>query len=314
MQLASSKMIMLTVAACLLPGLIVEALLVSVPGVLLNMGAALITAFVTERLCLLMRGRRPPLAETDPSALVTALILAAALPPGATAAVACATLVALALGKHAYGGLGNNVFNPAMVGYAVVLVSFPAGLADWPVPLFAGTERIDADALTGATALTAFKYRGAATVDGIWTQANGFGLLGSYGYEWVSVAFFLGGCLLFILRLAAWRPCAGMLVALAALSLASYDNGSSASLGSPSYHLFSGGTLLAACFVATDPVTHPSGYRDQWLFGLILGGITFCVRSWGNYPDGIVFAVLLGNALTPFLDRRLLQTSGTSHG
>jgi electron transport complex protein RnfD len=83
-----------------------------------------------------------------------------------------------------------------------------------------------------------------------------------------------------------------------------YDNGSSASLGSPLYHLFSGATLLAAGFVLTDPVTHPRHSRDQWLFGAIVGAAVFAIRSWGNYPDGIAFAVLLANSVTPFLDRR----------
>jgi electron transport complex protein RnfD len=221
-------------------------------------------------------------------------------------------VTALALGKHVYGGPGNNVFNPAMVGYALVLVSFPAALDQWPQARW--LPAADADGLTGATALTEFKYRGAATVSDLWREANGFGLLGALGHEWVSLAFLAGGLVLFQRRMAAWRPAAAMLLTLVVLGLAGYDGGSSSSLGSPAYHLFSGATLLAACFVATDPVTHPTSRRGQWLFGMVVGLITWCVRAWGNYPDGIAFAILLGNALTPYLDRRLAVGGASSHG
>jgi electron transport complex protein RnfD len=298
-DIRSTRGIMLTVAVCLIPGIAVQAALLDVTGVAMNVAAALATAILTERVCLRCRGRRTPWLETDPAALVTALILAAALPPGAAAATAFATATALALGKHAYGGPGGNLFNPAMVGYAAVLVSFPAAVAHWPLGGPAPT-----DGLTGATALTTFRYRGGATVDEIWTPEDGFGLLGAASHEWIALAFLAGGLMLFALRLAAWRPAAGMVVTVSLLAMFGYDNGSSASLGSPLFHLFSGGTLLAAGFVLTDPVTHPRHPRDQWLFGILVGAAVFAIRSWGNYPDGIAFAVLLANAVTPYLDRR----------
>ncbi len=300
---SDTRRIMLVVLGCLAPGLLLQAALIDGTGVLLNVLTAGGVALLTDRLCLRMRGTGNWLATqpnaSDASALVTGLILAAALPPGAIAAVALATVTALALGKHAYGGLGNNVFNPAMVGYAVALISLPLSTASWP-PAAAGV-----DALTGATVLTTFKYRGTATVDDVWTEAAGFGQLAGAGYEWVALAFGLGGALLMFRGYAAWRPAAGMLLALTLAAMLGYDNGSSASLGSPVYHLFAGGTLLAAAFVLTDPVTHPAAHRAQWLFGLTVGLLVYAIRAWGNYPDGIAFAVLLGNALTPYLDRRL---------
>jgi len=303
--------LMLTVAACLLPGLALQALLIAPAGTAVNLFTAVLAAGVTERACQALRGRRPVarITDGDAAALVTALILAAALPPGAVLPVALAAVLALALGRHAYGGLGCNVFNPAMVGYAAVLVSLPAALASWPV-----SGSADVDGLTGATVLTTFKYRGAATVADVWQPAAGFGLLGGTGYEWVALAYAAGGVWLFRQRIAAWRPAAGMLATLLVAGLAGYDNGSSASLGSPSYHLASGGTLMAACFVATDPVTHPESHRGQWLFGIAVGAMTFAVRAWGNYPDGIAFAILLGNGLTPFLDRRLSRAPRPDHG
>jgi electron transport complex protein RnfD len=314
-QNTDARRIMLVVAGCLIPGLALQAVLIDPIGVLLNVLTAGVVALTTERLCLRLRNPeglqgkatiRPEPTVSDASALVTGLILAAALPPGAVSAVALATLTALALGKHAYGGLGNNVFNPAMVGYAIALISLPISTANWPAGSSAST-----DALSGATVLTTFKYRGAATVDGIWTEASGFGQLAGAGYEWVALAFGIGGAVLFIRGYAAWRPAAGMLIALVLAALAGYDNGSSASLGSPAYHLFAGGTLLAATFVLTDPVSHPASHRGQWVFGLTVGLLVYGIRAWGNYPDGIAFAVLLGNALTPYLDRRLPTAEST---
>lgn len=302
-----TRRIMLTVAAALLPGLVFQALLLDPLGVTLNVLTAAAFAITTDRLCLAARmdasGRRSTLVGmvftgSDASALVTGLILAAALPPGTPVPVALATVLALTLGKHVYGGLGNNVFNPAMVGYAGVLVSMPLAVAGWPA---IGTAT---DALTGATVLTTFKYRGTATVEGVWTEADGFGHLAGAGYEWIALAYGLGAAFLFFRGIAAWRPAVGVVTALMLCALLGYDNGSSASLGSPAYHLFAGGLLLAIGFVVTDPVTHPAGHRAQWLFGLCVGLVIFSVRAWGNYPDGIAFAVLLGNALTPYLDRR----------
>lgn len=302
-----TRQIMLTVAAAMAPGIVLQALLLDPAGVILNVLTAAAVAIVTDRLCLAVRstpsGRSLLLTGTtitgsDASALVTGLILAAALPPGALLPVALATVMALTLGKHVYGGLGNNVFNPAMVGYAVVLVSMPLAVAAWP------TMGSTTDALTGATVLTTFKYRGSATVEGIWTEADGFGHLAGVGYEWIALAYGLGAAFLCFRGIAAWRPAAGVVTAILLCALLGYDNGSSASLGSPVYHLFAGGLLLAIGFVATDPVTHPASPRAQWLFGLCVGVVVFSVRAWGNYPDGIAFAVLLGNALTPYLDRR----------
>ena len=302
---------MLTVAGCLVPGLMLQALLLDPLGVGQNILTAVTVAVGCERACAGSGAGRLArrLTEGDASALVTGLILAAALPPGTVPAVALATACALLLGKHVYGGLGNNVFNPAMVGYAVVLISYPDVLSRWPAAWGSSV-----DGLSGATVLTVFKYRGAATVEDIWTRANGFGVLAGAGYEWIALAFAAGGAWLFYRGLAAWRPAAGMLLALTLAGFAAYDGGSSASLGSPLYHLFGGSVLLAAAFVVTDPVTHPESHRGQWLFGALVGGMVFLIRAWGNYPDGIAFAVLLANGVTPLLDRHFFRRWRSRHG
>jgi electron transport complex protein RnfD len=295
MVVRSSRNIMLLVAACMLPGLLASVILIS-PWLLFNCALALAIAFGAEAVCLRLQGIRSNQRLFDGSSAVTALIIALALPPDAGWPVlAFAVITAVGLGKYAYGGLGNNVFNPAMVGYAAALLSFPLALSTWPGSL---------DGMTGATALTVFKFRGGATVDDVWGVENAFGTLGGADSEWINAAFLLGGIAIIYLRLAAWRVSAGMLAAMALVAAAGWDNGSSASWGSPFYHWFTGATMLAAFFVVTDPVTHPASHRGQWLFGALVGALTVLIRTFGSQPDGIAFAVLLANAATPYLDRR----------
>lgn len=294
--MAASNRIMWTVALALMPGLAALSWLHGW-GHLQNLAIAAPLAYASEFLC--RRLRRQPLlpagfAPLDGSLMVTALILALALPPNLPWHVpAVAILAAVLLARQAFGGLGHNLFNPAMAGYALVLVSYPASLAEWP-PL--------ADGHTGATALTALRHREGLTVAEAFARNPAFGRFGGAGWEWVNAAFALGGLVICGLRLIAWRVAVGFLAALGGLALVCYDGGSSRSAGSPLFHFLSGGTMLAAFFVVTDPATHPGEPRAQWLFGLLVGALAFVIRAWGGYPDGIAFGVLIGNAATPFLD------------
>jgi Na+-translocating ferredoxin:NAD+ oxidoreductase subunit D len=304
----NTRRIMLTVLGALVPGAL--ALMwffgpVYLPRLLF--AAALGLTLEAAALALQARPLRPAL--TDGSTLVTCTLLVLALPPNTSLWVlAIAVLAAVGIGKHLYGGLGGNPFNPAAVGYAVALVSFPAALALWP--LLGPAAAASVDAVTGATPLTLFRHRGGQTVAEVWSQAAGFGALGGYGWEWINAAFLAGGLLLIVRRIAAWRVPAALLGTLAVLALFGYDEGSSRSLGAPTFHWFSGGTMLAALFFATDPVTHPATPRGQILFGCIAGAMAFVVRSFGGYPDGLVFGILLANAATPYLDRRLVAARG----
>lgn len=284
--------IMWTVCAALLPGFAVLSHYYGA-GYLWNLALAWPLAAAFDAAGARMRGR--PANLQDGSVTVTALILALSLPPNAPwHLIAVASGGAILLARQLYGGLGHNIFNPAMVGYAIVLVSYPAAMGAWP-PLL--------DGHTGATALTEFRYREGLTAAEAFRQNPAFGQFGGYGWEWANLAFAAGGLLLWRLRLIAWRVVAGFLVTLCLLALAFHDGGSSASAGGPLLHLLSGGTLLAAFFVITDPVTHPGARPGQWLFGVLIAAVTFVIRAWGGYPDGIAFAVLLGNAATPLLDR-----------
>jgi electron transport complex protein RnfD len=320
----STRHIMLLAIGFLIPGALVQMAFFGV-AVALNLLITVLAVLACEALCLyLIREpsasiREPSAAEHPPayrlpdrlldgSALVTACLLALALPPDVPWPVLLiAAIAAVGIGKYAYGGLGNNIFNPAMVGYAIVLVSFPK-LMGWPT---------NVDTLSGATVLTTFKFRTGTTVEDIWTPLNGFGSIAGAQWEWINVAFLLGGLALVAWRLIAWRIPLAMLATIGILAAFGYDNASSNSLGSPFFHWFSGGTMLAAFFVATDPVTHPVSTRGQWLFGIVVGAMTFCVRAFGNYPDGTAFAILLANAITPYVDRRWglpSSSSGTANG
>ena len=259
------------------------------PLVLAHCGVALLAGAACEGGCQLAR-RRPLRPLADRSVPVTVLLIALAMPPTAplwvpTVAVAIAVVVA----KELYGGLGRNVFNPAMAGYAAVLAAYPQALA-----AVHGT--------TGATALDALRFRGAATIEEV-SASPAFGVAGGAGFEWVNAAALAGGLYLLACRVVHWRVPTAVLVGVGLPAALLYDGGSSASFGSPLFHWFAGATMLAAFFIATDPVTAPRGAGGQWVFGLAVGALVFAIRAGGSHPDGVAFAVLLGNLLTPVLDR-----------
>ena len=292
MEALTTRRVMLRVAAALVPVSLAAAWCFG-PGVLANVGIAVGAGLVMEAAWTWARSRSLH-ALRDGSTPVTCALIALCVPPGLhpgilVGAVAIAVLVA----KHLYGGLGRNVFNPAMAGYAAVLVAWPQAFATW-------------DATTGATALDAFRFREGATVAEVWA-APAFGMVGARGFEVVGLAALAGGLYLCAARIAHWRVPVALLGGLGACALVGYDNGSSSSLGSPLFHWFSGGTMLAAFFIATDPVTGPSTPAAQWVFGIGIGVTIFVIRAFGGYPDGIAFAVLLGNLAAPALDRLMAR-------
>jgi len=288
-----------TVLVALLPGAIIQTTLFGL-GTWVNVAAAAGSAVGVEALVARLRGLSPTALLRDGSAVLTATLLALSLPPGVpVGVVVIGTLIALCLGKHAFGGLGANPFNPAMIGYAALLLSFPSLLAAWPTP----DAMIGVDGLTGATPLDIFKHRGALTVADLWTQAHGFGAFGGTGWEWLNAGYLLGGIVLITRRVIDWHIPVTVLATLGVLATASYDVGSSSSLGSPLYHYFSGATMLGAFFVATDPVTCPTTPRGRVVFAVLLGATLFLIRSASEYPDGVAFAVLLANAASPLIDQ-----------
>ena len=242
---------------------------------------------------------RAPLQNNlgDGTTLLAAWLIAICLPPYVSIQIlAVAALASIGLAKHAYGGLGNNIFNPAMVGYAVILLSFPQALAAWPA--LGGAENLASDALSGATYLSEFRYRDAMTVDEF--------LLNNpqvMHQQIIAGLFLLGGLGLIYLRIISWHIPLALLITVGLLASATYDQGSTQSMGSAWFHWTTGGTMAAAFFVATDPVTHPSRRSHQIIFAVTIGILLFVIRTQGNLPDGIAFAVLLANCATPLLNR-----------
>lgn len=293
-------------------------------GNLINIVIASVTALTCEAAIIRLRGRPIWFYLRDCSALVTAVLIGLALPPLAPWwVVVTGTAFAIAIAKHLYGGMGYNPFNPAMVGYVVLLISFPIEMTTWPAPvalLPAGTSPPDLwesiqivfpvfanspiDAVTAATPLDAFKHSNGLLVDQFYAENTLFStaLWAAAGWEWVNLAFLAGGCFLLYQRVFTWHAPLSMLVALSIMAILFYDGGSSASTGKVSMHLLSGATMLGAFFIVTDPVTSAVSNRGRLIYGALIGVLTFIIRVWGNYPDAIAFAVLLMNFAAPFID------------
>lgn len=285
-------------------------------GTLIQIALASVAALTAEALLLLLRGRplRPFLL--DGSALVTAWLLAIALPAYSPWWLTVTGVVfALVFAKHLYGGLGYNPFNPAMIGYVALLISFPLEMSTWPAPVGLPNapgllETLNAiltshptalDGLTGATALDTVKMQ--LGLGKTLTEINEsilFTRSGS-GLEWVNLGFLLGGLWLLYTRTAAWQIPAGMLGALLLVAGVFHLLDPHAH-ASPWFHLFSGATLFGAFFIATDPVSASTTPRGRLLFGAGIGIIGYVIRAFGGYPDGIAFAILLMNIAAPTID------------
>ncbi len=313
-QPASVSVVMLKVLAALLPGVAVYAWLFGA-GILVQIAIASLAALASEAVILKLRGRPLAMFLSDGSALVTAWLIALTFPPIAPWwLVAGGTAFAIVVAKHLYGGLGQNPFNPAMVAYAIMIVSFPALMSQWPAPgldfasqwqLIAGGAR-SLDAVTGATPLDALRtglHGNGATVASLLAEGPAFGAIGGRGWEWVALAYLAGGLILLALRVITWHIPAAFLATLAVLAGA-FWLWQPAAHASPLFHLMTGGAMLGAFFIATDPVSGATTPRGKLLFAAGIALITYVIRSWGAYPDGIAFATLLMNLCVPLIDMK----------
>jgi len=313
--------LMRQVLYALLPGIILYVYFFGW-GIVVNILLTSITALLCETFMLWMRDRplRPFL--TDFSVLVTAWLLALAIPPlFPWWMTVVGTAFAVIFAKHLYGGLGFNPFNPAMVGYVVLLISFPYQMTQWPAlamlsgyhpglldsasVIFTGHpwhSSISLDALSGATSLDTMRtqLKHFYTVQEI-KQNPLFGDFGAKGWEWISNAFFLGGCWLLYKRVISWHIPFAVLSSLFIIAgfffLIDPDVHPS-----PLFHVFSGASILAAFFIATDPVTAATSIKGRLFYGAGIGILIYVIRTWGGYPDGVAFAVLLMNMAAPLID------------
>lgn len=293
-------------------------------GLCINALIAAAAALGAEALMLRLRNRPVNPSLKDGTATVTAVLLAFAIPPLAPWWIpAIGAVAAIVLAKHLYGGLGSNLFNPAMVGYAILLISYPVEMTYWLPPRGAepglqpiggwdslrfaltGTlhPRLDIDAVTQATPLDLVR-EGLTNMQTLAEAQVGplFGGMGGQGWEWVNSLIAIGGFYLLFRGIIRWHIPLSMLAAITVLA-AVFNAFDASRYASASFHLFSGASLLGAFFIATDPVSAATTNRGRLIYGAGIGILTYAIRTWGGYPDGVAFAVLLMNAAVPLLDR-----------
>ena len=270
-----------------------------------------LSAVATEWLCNLIRKKTNSLG--DFSAIVTGIILALSLPPSLPIwAAIIGTCFAVAIGKMVFGGLGANIFNPAMVGRAFLTASFGLLMTTWTVPatIDSAMPKISADnkinARTQATPLAwskqAIKTKKDSQLVNDEFKATFIGEVGGCLGETSALALLLGGLYLLIRRTINLHIPLAVLSSSFVLGAIAYLINSDAYI-SPLVHLTSGGMLLGAFFIATDPVTSPLSTKGRWIFGIGVGTMTMLIRIVGEYPEGVMYAVLLMNAVTPLIDR-----------
>lgn len=292
------------------------------PGILVQI--ILATGFALGFEALMLKIRRKPikLFLGDFSAVLTAILFALCVPPLAPWWIALfGMLFAVVIAKHLYGGLGHNMFNPAMVGYVVVLISFPQAMTAWLPPLsiatfspglgevlvtiFTGSPpaALGWDAITEATPLDAIRTSIASgQMISEARQSPVFGDFGGLGWEWIANWYALGGVWLLWRRIITWHVPAAMIGSVLVLGTTAWlaDPGNNPA---PLQHVFSGALIIGAFFIATDPVSGCTSLRGRLVFGAGVGIITLVIRRWGGYPDGVAFAVLLMNMAAPLIDR-----------
>ena len=236
---------------------------------------------------------RAPSTIGNGSAVLTGLLLALNLPSNIPVwIVLIGSVVAIGIGKMSFGGLGCNIWNPALVGRVFLLISFPAQMTSWPVPLENQWRYLDAT--TGATTLGMLKL-GEISPDSVDLWHNALGLTaGSLG-EVSALALLLGFAWLLVTRVITWHIPVAIFASVALFALAVGDN-----IG---VQLLSGGLMLGAIFMATDYVTSPMSRKGMIVYGVMIGVITVVIRKWGAYPEGVSFAILLMNSFVPLIDR-----------
>ncbi len=317
--------VMKRVALCLIPGIAVQSYYFGF-GTLVQILLAVSVAYLAEAAVMKLRNKNIKAALSDNSALVTACLLAVAIPPLAPWwLIVIGTLFAIVIVKQLYGGLGNNVFNPAMAAYVLLLISFPVQMTSWVAPqtiamnhasLLTSVQtifeinqsfaaeyfRLGIDGIAMATPLDTLKTdlsMGLTTTESLAKPI--FSGMAAEGWFWVNLAYLIGGLVMLKLKVIRWHISVAIIASLFLCASFSFLV-SPDTFVSPLMHLFSGGTMLAAFFIATDPVTAATSPKGRLIFGAIIGVLIYLIRTFGGYPDAVAFAVLLANMCAPFID------------
>ncbi|VFP85579.1 electron transport complex subunit RsxD [Candidatus Erwinia haradaeae] len=326
----NTNRIMLLVLIATIPGLIAQYYSCGW-GNLIQIFISINVALIAEAIILYLR--HYPILKTlqDNSALLTAVLLGVSIPAlSPWWVITIGTLFAIIIAKQLYGGLGNNPFNPAMAAYIMLLISFPVQMTTWYSlhgvkniqPSFASTLEIiihpktqtnlnqtkkkllDIDSITQATPLDHFKtslHEGFRTNQILSQPIYNNMLIYSPSWQCINASFLLGGIFLLITRVIRWHIPLAFLTSLAICSSIGWFF-SSDHLLPPLAHLFSGSTMLGAFFISTDPVTSATTNQGRLVYAALIGFLTWLIRSYGGYPDGLAFAVLLANMCVPIID------------
>ncbi len=308
---ATSRRIMFEVVIGCLPA-VAAALWLFRDSAAMVLMACLASGLLTE--WLFNAVRKKPQTITDGSVIITALILGLSLPPSIpTWAAAMGTAVAVAVAKMLYGGLGSNIFNPAMMGRAFLMACFGMMMTTW-TPLANEPPCTEVDAVTQPTPLALAKQpiKDAANEDKLEKAtpnevetkigAMFFGrTTGSLG-ETSALCWLIGGVFLLVRRTITWHIPVAVLSTAAVIAVIPWLANPDV-YANPLVHLFGGGLMMCAFFIATDPVTCPLTKLGRFIFGVGVGGLIMLIRLKGGYPEGVMYAVLLMNAITPLLDR-----------
>jgi electron transport complex protein RnfD len=315
-QPVSVRAVMLKVLVALVPGIIAYVWFFG-PAILVQLALASLTALIAEALMLHVRGKPVMLFVTDGSALVTAWLVALTFPPIAPWwLTVTGVAIAIVVAKHLYGGLGQNPFNPAMVAFCAMIIAYPQLMSQWPraemnafAPMLHAIFSSDRqlDAIVMATPLDALRTilrdpEQRATIAGILGAHATFGNIGGRGWEWVAAGYLLGGLWLLQQRIITWHVPVAFVVTLAVIATAFNIANPDRFVGA-NFHLFTGGAMLGAFFIATDPVSGSTTPLGKIIFAAGVALLTWIIRSFGAYPDGLAFAVLLMNLCVPLIDR-----------
>ena len=286
--------IMWSVIIALIPAMVMSFYYFGIRAVWMVL-TCVVASLITEIVMNYMKGEK--ITISDGSAIITGILLALTLPPSfRLSSAALGAIVAISLGKHIFGGLGYNIFNPALLGRAFLQASFPVAITTWTNPNTAKFAEIDA--VSTATPLGAFKFENILTDYSDLLIGNVGGSLG----ETSAIAILIGGIFLLILKNADWRIPLSFLGSVAIFSgifwmidPAQYPN--------PLFHLLSGGLLFGAFFMATDMVTSPITPKGGWIFGIGAGILVIIIRQFGGLPEGVMYSILLMNGVTPLINR-----------
>jgi electron transport complex protein RnfD len=319
LQPASVRSVMLKVLVALLPGIAAYVWFFG-GAILVQIALASVTALAAEALILRLRGKPILRFITDGSALVTAWLIALTFPPIAPWwLTVTGVLIAIVIVKHLYGGLGQNPFNPAMVAFCTMIVAYPQLMSQWPRAEFTdlatqlnaifgslfGIDR-QLDAIIMATPLDALRtvlrdVEQSATIAGILGSHATFGNVGGRGWEWVAAGYLVGGLWLIQQRIITWHIPTAFIITMALIASAFNIADPNHFVGA-NFHLATGGAMLGAFFIATDPVSGATTPLGKLIFAAGAALLTWVIRSFGAYPDGMAFAILLMNLLVPLID------------